>query len=165
MTIKPFKYTAPPHAPEGYECFACDARGVKLWRESETFLGSLSLACAACSCAEIGIANEVDADGRRVHARTDQIGRRVPAVPTEDGTTFWGYTSVPEAGVTWWRTLPTHEAPVRIELPESRADRAYRAAVDNDEFQALMDDIDGPAVAIVNAAIVRGIATALESKP
>lgn len=39
--------------------------------------------------------------------RTDQIGWRVPAVPTEDGSTFWGYTSVPDAGVRWWRDLPT----------------------------------------------------------
>lgn len=38
--------------------------------------------------------------------RTDQIGWRVPAVPTEDGT-YWGYTSVPTPGVDWWRKLPT----------------------------------------------------------
>lgn len=38
--------------------------------------------------------------------RTDQIGWRVPAVPTEDGDTFWGYTSVPQAGCDWWASLP-----------------------------------------------------------
>lgn len=41
------------------------------------------------------------------HGRTDTIGWRVPAVPTEEGDTFWGYTSVPDAGVQWWRRLPT----------------------------------------------------------
>lgn len=38
---------------------------------------------------------------------TDQIGWRVPAVPTEEGDTYWSYTSVPDAGVQWWRRLPT----------------------------------------------------------
>jgi hypothetical protein len=53
---------------------------------------------------------------RRMHAKriydgkTDQIGWRVPAVPTEDGTTFWGYTSVPLSGVHWWQRLPTRVA-------------------------------------------------------
>lgn len=41
------------------------------------------------------------------HGRTDTIGWRVPAVPTEDGSTFWGYTSVPQPGVEWWHRLPT----------------------------------------------------------
>lgn len=41
---------------------------------------------------------------------TDQIGWRVPAVPTEEGDTYWGYTSVPEPGVQWWRLLPTRAA-------------------------------------------------------
>lgn len=36
----------------------------------------------------------------------DQIGWRVPAVPTENGTTYWGYTSVPPDGVAWWNRLP-----------------------------------------------------------
>ena len=37
--------------------------------------------------------------------KTDQIGWRIPAVPTEDGT-YWGYTSVPSPGVQWWTELP-----------------------------------------------------------
>ncbi len=39
--------------------------------------------------------------------RTDQIGWRVPAVPTEDGKSYWGYTSVPQPGCDWWGSLPT----------------------------------------------------------
>ena len=38
--------------------------------------------------------------------RTDQIGCRVPAVPTEEGDTFWGYISVPREGCDWWSSLP-----------------------------------------------------------
>jgi len=38
--------------------------------------------------------------------RTDQIGWRVPAVPTEDGESYWGYTSVPQLGCDWWSNLP-----------------------------------------------------------
>ena len=30
----------------------------------------------------------------------------IPAVPDENGD-FWGYTSVPEDGCTWWEELPT----------------------------------------------------------
>ncbi len=39
----------------------------------------------------------------------DQIGWRIPAVPTEDGTTYWGYTSVPTEGVIWWERLSLHK--------------------------------------------------------
>jgi hypothetical protein len=30
----------------------------------------------------------------------------VGAVPTEDGSTFWGFSSVPTDGVGWWESLP-----------------------------------------------------------
>ena len=43
--------------------------------------------------------------------RYDQIGWLVPAVPTEEGDTFWGYTSVPEPGCQWWYRLPAMPAP------------------------------------------------------
>ena len=51
----------------------------------------------------------VDADGRRQsrYGKTDQIGWLIPAVPVEEGGTYWGYTSVPEPGVKWWRSVPT----------------------------------------------------------
>lgn len=41
----------------------------------------------------------------------DQIGWRIPAVPTADGQTFWGYSSVPEAGCRWWYGLPLEAPP------------------------------------------------------
>lgn len=52
----------------------------------------------------------IDAFGKRTDRhgmQTDTIGWRVPAVPTEDGTAFYGYTSVPADGCEWWRRLPT----------------------------------------------------------
>jgi len=45
--------------------------------------------------------------------RTDQIGWRVPAVPTEDGKSYWGYTSVPQPGCDWWSNLPTTSSAIQ----------------------------------------------------
>lgn len=39
-------------------------------------------------------------------ATSDSIGWLVPAVPTEEDDTYWGYTSVPQPGVEWWQRLP-----------------------------------------------------------
>ena len=94
----------------GYECSSCGAVGCKLWRESYTF-SSIELLCADCAAKNQGKSIEdIDADGRHssnVGRRTDQIGWYVPAVPCEDSDGYWGYTSVPEAGVNWWKRLPT----------------------------------------------------------
>lgn len=122
ISIAPFKYSS-DSVPEGYKCSTCGASGAKLWREYQTFLDHQALSCATCAleraqksasgCKYVG---PVDADGylRVVYPehnhehKTDQIGWLVPAVPTEDGETFWGYTSVPPDGVSWWRKLPTY---------------------------------------------------------
>ena len=69
-------------------------------------------ALVCCDCAGKSQGEDVstiDAGGY-IHGergKCDQIGWRVPAVPTEEGDTFWGYTSVPQAGCDWWRSLPT----------------------------------------------------------
>lgn len=106
-----------PGAPPGYHCGKCGARGVKLWRDYQTFLDHQSLLCAACACAEQGKTEVVPREGGRfpgmVSCRpgpdSDAIGWRVPAVPTEDGATFWGYSSVPDDGCRWWYGLPLTE--------------------------------------------------------
>lgn len=100
--IGAFKYT--DHAcPDNYECGYCCVHGVKLWRKSHTFLDRQFLYCAKCALLNQGKQGPVDEDGRIFsevfQSNTDQIGDLVPAVPTEDGETFWGYTSVPDAGV------------------------------------------------------------------
>ena len=97
--------------PPNYVCHNCGASGCKLWREYNTFLDSQKLRCARCAAAEqkqdIG---GIDARGRRscgYGGRTDQIGSLIPAVPTAENDTYWGYTSVPKPGCDWWARLPT----------------------------------------------------------
>lgn len=109
--IAPFRYWQ--GAPAGYACRSCGAHGVKLWREHNTSADYVTLACFDCASAEQvakgrGAPTSLDGGGRMfddVSPRSDQFWGRVPAVPTEDGETFWGYTSVPDDGVKWWKNL------------------------------------------------------------
>lgn len=101
---------ASSEVPRGYRCIECGKKGVKLWRDAYVTMDIQSLECAACALYNQEQDGPVDEDGRRTDKHgmeTDQIGWRVPAVPTEDGRAFWGYTSVPDEGVAWWRRLPT----------------------------------------------------------
>jgi hypothetical protein len=81
----------------GYTCGGCGAKGVKLWRDYQTFLDRQTLRCRRCCEAH---------EGKAVREGSDQIGWSVPAVPTADGSTFWGYSSVPLAAASWWKALP-----------------------------------------------------------
>ncbi len=114
MKFGPVDYaSAPP--PRDYKCAKCGVHGCKLWREYQTFADYTDLYC--CDCAAKDQKKDVstiDASGRYdsnsehgAGTRTDQIGWLVPAVPTEEGNTYWGYTSVPEPAVKWWIGLPT----------------------------------------------------------
>jgi len=96
-------------APPDYKCGKCKATQRKLWREYNTFLCFQTFLCADCSLAEEGEQGPVGADGKHLgeFGRTNQIGMRFPAVPTEEGDTYWGYTSTPNAGWLWWERLPT----------------------------------------------------------
>lgn len=96
--------------PESYHCHTCKKHGCKLWREYQTCADYTELVC--CDCAgksQKKDVSSIDKNGKidTEYGRIDQIGWRVPAVPTEDGTTFWGYTSVPAEGCSWWYGLPT----------------------------------------------------------
>lgn len=91
-----------------YKCSRCDASNCKLWRQYNTLLDYIELMCAKCACkAEDKDVSTMNADGRRMdeYGSTDQIGMMIPAVPS--GDTFWGYTSVPQDGVDWWKALPS----------------------------------------------------------
>lgn len=96
--------------PERYRCDKCASHGVKLWRPPHC----TELVCASC----IGV--EVDADGCApvepigeisFHGQmSDQIRGYLPAVPLEPVSGawgFWGYSSVPQCAVVWWRALPS----------------------------------------------------------
>ena len=91
--------------PAGYKCDACGATGIKLWRQYQTC--APRLLCAPCACKDQGKPDDVNASGCRGRRGGDQIGWYVPAVPDEEGVGYWGYSSVPQAGVTWWQRLPT----------------------------------------------------------
>jgi hypothetical protein len=98
----PFSYTN-PSVPEGYACSVCGATGCKLWRPYQTFDPALLCLKHTCERAKIPI-EEIASDGK--HDGSDGIGWYVPAVPTEENDTYWGYTSVPDMGVYWWNSLP-----------------------------------------------------------
>jgi len=80
-----------------YACGDCGATGVRLWRDCNTFLDYQSLRCRSCTEAH---------EGRPFRGDSDQCGWSVPAVPTSDGSGFWGYSSVPMTPAAWWRALP-----------------------------------------------------------
>lgn len=135
-------------APPGYRCGKCDLRGVKLWRESHSsHVDLLCVGCAARCHADItGLAD------------SDQIRGRVPAVPDEDGASWWGYASVPQAGVEWWHRLPSAfavragrksmtAAEARAADAAHAAEKAKRIAVDN----AAIDDMLASTVLAVEA--------------
>lgn len=90
----------------GYHCRECGATGCKLWRVAAS--SCIRLWCLAC-------AEEVSNDRLKFGAESsDQLYNDglnlVPAVPTEDGEDWWGYTSVPDDRCAWWRALPTAPA-------------------------------------------------------
>lgn len=97
-------------APDWYSCAGCGAKDVKLWREYQTIDPKLlCVCCAETDQKKPGISAVINSDGRYQSemGATDQIGWYVPAVPDEEGSGYWGYTSVPQAGVVWWRKLPS----------------------------------------------------------
>lgn len=106
--------------PDYYKCHTCNATNCKLWRDSGAVFMPVKLECVDCSIksqsnprvtsyfSKIAASVQVAEDGtyNDTHGRTDQIGWRAPAVPTEDNDSYWGYTSTPQAGVNWWVKLP-----------------------------------------------------------
>jgi hypothetical protein len=79
----------PPCAPKPYQCSKCKIKDVKLWRDYNTF--EPDLYCVSCC------------PGKK-YIHTDQIGSRVPAVPSDFG--YWGYTTVPPDRCEWWSAQP-----------------------------------------------------------
>lgn len=109
--------------PPDYKCSGCSATNCKLWRQYQTFASHIELFCANCAIkdqSEPGASSlgkkkkkiKIDTDGtykdEEFRMKCDQIGWLVPAVPTEEGDTYWGYTSIPQAGCDWWTRIPSY---------------------------------------------------------
>lgn len=93
-----------------YVCSKCGAEGVKLWRQWNTMAVYINLLCASCA-SEDQHEPLTDIDARGCHIddrgwRTDKIGNLICAVPTVDGETYWGYTSIPQDLLETWYALP-----------------------------------------------------------
>lgn len=101
-----------PSVPENYSCSVCGQTNRKLWRQSYVFLNGVELLCAKCAGKDQNKdVDDMDEEGRvgaswNPRGTSDQIGSLMPAVPTEEVDTYWGYTSVPELGCIWWKSLP-----------------------------------------------------------
>ena len=103
-----------------YQCSKCGQRGVKLWRQYNTFADHIEMLCRVCSIVdqqkEIDESAEFYAKQGITRYKTDQIGSLVPAVPDmlpigpnwdlDPNFSFWGYTSVRQSGIDWWQALP-----------------------------------------------------------
>lgn len=87
-----------------YKCRSCGASGVKLWRLYNAFLSAQELTCLACSKRETGEELVGDTIGWRIPACPDMLPNEEWGLP--DGATYWGYTSVPDDLVKWWKELP-----------------------------------------------------------
>lgn len=103
--------------PDNYKCSRCAAHGIKLWRQYNTMASHLELLCCRCAnpkrAADMSIEGRSPVDDSIPKHRSDQLddvvgktGSLVPAVPTIDCDTYWGYSAVPVAGCAWWRALP-----------------------------------------------------------
>jgi hypothetical protein len=106
-----------------YRC-KCGAAGVKLWRQYNTFLDHIELHCVDCGLKRAQklrkfgyskelICTEVAADGSHLFygSKNYELNSLVPAVPTAELDTFWGYTSTPQDRWQWWLALPLRQDP------------------------------------------------------
>lgn len=90
-----------------YHCSKCKVKGVKLWRQYQTFADNIELECAVCAAPGVEVDDKGTCESKIIGGRTDQIGSwMVPAIPV--GDTYWGYSSVPSQDVEWWVALPTY---------------------------------------------------------
>ncbi len=97
-----------------YKCTVCGVEGVRMWRQYQTFLDRIKLMCMACAEADQDRICELRSEASVFRSRrgpSDQIGWLIPAVPTSEGDTYWGYSSVPQDRIEWWQALPLEEGP------------------------------------------------------
>lgn len=106
------------------------------------------------------------------HHKTWVIDQMVRAVPTRDGSTFWGYSSVPQGLCNWWNsmpnaldeTLPVDQQSLLDVLDEFRFSRGAKASGRNGACLKFDDDapviwlsIDAPDAAVSKAGKLRAL--------
>jgi hypothetical protein len=104
-----------------YKRGKCGCVGVKLWRDVCMIATACELICAKCVAVDVGLPDLiVDGDGKHEgkYGPSDQIYNDgstcwLPAIPTVEMNTYWGYTSVPPDRVKWWIELPTYVEEVK----------------------------------------------------
>jgi hypothetical protein len=133
--LGPFSYDS-LDAPNGYACMKCGAHGVRLWRDYNCFVEHQTLTCFPCTLEirEVQRGDDPYKIGRPYTPDSHEIKGQVAAVPTEEGDSFWGYTSVPTAGCAWWVSLRPEPA---VDWPHEDALRA-RLAVWKDTHAILV---------------------------
>lgn len=108
---QPIDYAAGT-VPSSYTCGHCGVSGVKLWRDVMAVATDVTLRCFACASIEdetsfgCDIRTGKHPTGRAGEPWTDQFRHRLPAIPTPDNRSFWGYTAVPPDALKWWYGLP-----------------------------------------------------------
>lgn len=134
-----------------YACTNCNARGVKLWRQYQTFLDNIELMCVDCA-----MKDQPDSVAAFQAGESDQIGWLIPAVPTElpdemgfvpEDESFWGYTSVPDWGVKWWYDLApviphAHPETHRVLMTRSEEEelkRLKRLQLDEEDARKILE--------------------------
>jgi hypothetical protein len=91
-----------------YSCHTCKAVDCKLWRPSNVFY--IELICWRClevKGYEIEYGQPCGSD--QVYDLSVGNDCWVPAVPDLNGD-WWGYTSVPQWWVNWWKSLPNKKS-------------------------------------------------------
>lgn len=100
-----------------YSCDNCGSSGLKLWRDYNAFLSHQTLTCVPCLMksfdpskdrSELDEYRVLDDSGNFTFSGGTEINGKIPAVLTEDGTTFYGFTSGSDTAYRTWYSLPTY---------------------------------------------------------
>ena len=73
---------------------------------------TLDVSLLCCDCAAQDQSEDISSmneQGYRVGRFQDKdytIGSFVPAIPDQEGLGYWGYMSIPKAGIDWWERIP-----------------------------------------------------------
>lgn len=119
MTIAPFTYlNEQGHflegTPAGYTCGPCGKTGVRLYRlphGASCHKTGFELWCFRCAFFRKPMT---------YGGWDESLNNTMAAVPTEDGSTFWGISSVPRNAWDWWRLLPMITPDMMVDIGRSK---------------------------------------------